>query len=180
MFEKLLAKSATKTSAAQTIIEHTNHLINRWETFREIYPNALSKKDWDILLQAVKYHDLGKANTKFQNKVRTMEEHIVDLFPEIDEIPHNYLSCAFMPIKNLITQYGKEDAKILILAVYYHHERAEQNMYESGDEIKKDLQKYVPLLMVILIFVRNLNLIIENLPIENFLETVSIFINSSE
>ena len=27
MLEKLLAKSATKTSAAQTIIEHTNHLI---------------------------------------------------------------------------------------------------------------------------------------------------------
>lgn len=146
MFEKLLAKSATKTSAAQTIIEHTNHLIKKWEIFRKIYPNALSKKDWTILLQAVTYHDLGKANTKFQNKVRTIEERIEDLFPEIDEIPHNYLSCAFMPIKNLITHYGKEDATLLILAVYYHHERAEQNMYESGDEIKKDLQKYVSLL----------------------------------
>lgn len=147
MFKKLLAKSAKKDKPAQTIAEHTNELIKQWDLFGKIYPSALSDKDWKILLLAVKYHDVGKANTKFQNKVHDIEERIKDLFPEFAEIPHGYVSCAFIPIDDLLEQYSEEEVTILILAVYYHHEREEQNFDDSNEDIEKELGQYVPMLV---------------------------------
>lgn len=147
MFKTLLAKSAKKDKPAQTIAEHTSELIKQWDLFCKIYPRALSEKDKEILLLAVKYHDVGKANTKFQNKVRDITERIKDLLPEIAEIPHGYLSCAFIPIDDLLEQYSEEEVTILILAVYYHHERAEQNFDDSPEELEKELEQYIPMLI---------------------------------
>ncbi|UZN01385.1 hypothetical protein OL548_33960 (plasmid) [Lysinibacillus sp. MHQ-1] len=74
MFTELLAKSGVDTSVAETIREHTAKLLDRHSKFQEIYPHALSKEDWALLAEAAEYHDVGKANTKFQNKLRKNRE----------------------------------------------------------------------------------------------------------
>lgn len=146
IFQQLLAKSESNTSAAETIKEHTDKLLRRHTEFKNIYPEALTERDWEILWYAAYYHDVGKANTKFQNKLRSIEEWQHDPLPDLDEVPHAYLSCAYMPIKELMRKFVKNEIRILMLAVYYHHERNEQNTNASKQIIERDIQQYVPLL----------------------------------
>ncbi|PEA54855.1 CRISPR-associated helicase/endonuclease Cas3 [Bacillus pseudomycoides] len=146
MFQQLLAKSESNKSAAETIKEHTDKLLTRHTEFKNMYLEALTERDWEILWHAAYYHDVGKANTKFQNKLRSIEERQHDTLPDLDEVPHAYLSCAYMPTKELMRKFDKTEVKILMLAVYYHHERSEQNTNASKQIIEQDLQQYVPLL----------------------------------
>ncbi|NMB09288.1 MAG: CRISPR-associated helicase Cas3', partial [Tissierellia bacterium] len=61
------------------------------------------------------YHDLGKANQKFQEKIKGKKVK--------GEIPHGLLSIGFLNIKELVKKYGREKVKILTNAIAYHHER---------------------------------------------------------
>ncbi|PGA45918.1 HD domain-containing protein, partial [Bacillus pseudomycoides] len=60
----LLAKS----NPIETIKEHTNHLIEQYQVLKNLYPN-IDLVDWGLLYLACLYHDIGKVNTKFQNKL---------------------------------------------------------------------------------------------------------------
>lgn len=143
MFERLLAKSAKDMSKAETIMEHTNRLLSEYETLKLLYPNILTETEWEILRDACYYHDIGKANTKFQNKIRSLKERIEDELKDLEEVPHAYLSCAYMPIRKLKKKYSEEELKCLLMAVYYHHERKEEQYEVSEIIIEKDLPKYV-------------------------------------
>lgn len=143
MFTKLLAKSGVDKSVAETIRVHTDKLLDRHSKLQEIYPHALSKEDWALLAEAAEYHDVGKANTKFQNKLRKIENEQLDLLEGIEEVPHAYLSCAYMPLGELLNKYGKEQVHILMLAVYYHHERNEERLEDCKQVIEQDLINYV-------------------------------------
>lgn len=104
-----------KSNPRETIIEHTEKLIENYELLKEIYPNL--NVDWDILYLACLYHDLGKMNRKFQDKIEHIRRHI-------DEIPHGILSLAFINAKALEGQgYSKERIKLLAQAIAYHHDR---------------------------------------------------------
>lgn len=142
MFNRLLAKSAKVSSKAETILEHTLRLLTEYETLKKLYPNILTETEWEILRDACYYHDLGKANTKFQNKIRSIKEKIEDALKDLEEVPHAYLSCAYIPIEILEKKYSMKDLKLLMMAVYYHHERAKERE-ESKIIIEKDLPNYV-------------------------------------
>ena len=146
MFAELLAKSETKTQSAETIRQHTDELLKRHELFKQLYPNALTDQEWEILKDASEYHDVGKANTKFQNKLRPKEQQLQDDFEALEEIPHAYLSCAYIPKEKLKDKYSQEELKILMQAVYYHHERMEEKGEDSKQIVNADLEKYIPLL----------------------------------
>lgn len=146
VFAELLAKSETKTHSAETIRQHTDELLKRHELFKQLYPNALTEQEWEILKDASEYHDVGKANTKFQNKVHTKEQQLQDDFEVLEEIPHAYLSCAYMPKEKFKDKYSQEELKILMQAVYYHHERVKEKVDHSKQIINADLEKYIPLL----------------------------------
>ncbi|MED3660533.1 CRISPR-associated helicase Cas3' [Ureibacillus terrenus] len=143
MFERLLAKSVKGSGKAETIMEHTLNLLSEYKTLKATYPNILTESEWEILRDACYYHDIGKANTKFQNKIRDLKERIEDELKELEEVPHAYLSCAYMPIKKLREKYSKNELKCLMMAVYYHHERKEENQIASEAVIEKDLPKYI-------------------------------------
>ena len=68
----------------ETIVEHTDRLIENYNILKKIYPNI--NIDWDILRLACLYHDLGKANRKFQDKIKGKQV--------LGEIPHG-LSTGF-------------------------------------------------------------------------------------
>ncbi len=104
-----------KSNPRETIQEHTERLIENYNKLRTIYPDL--HVDWDILYLACLYHDLGKMNKKFQDKIQGKKRHN-------DEIPHGILSLAFINAEDLEREgYSKERIKLLAQAIAYHHER---------------------------------------------------------
>lgn len=129
-----------KSNPEKTLKEHTEDLINEYKILKDSYEYKLNDYDlWDILLRAVEYHDAGKIYSYFQNRIReNMSKDIID--PHMDyDIPHNYLSPAFIPYKSL--GYSKNYRDVLIQAVAYHHERnKEPNSNEISYVIEKELK----------------------------------------
>jgi len=134
-----------KTDPIQTIQQHTDEVLEQMEKLYQEYPDIISNKEWDILRTAIIYHDIGKMNTKFQNKIYKsigINESLEDDFPDKLEIPHGYLSTAFFDIQELKKQFSREELRILISSVYYHHDRYEVDWEYIKDFIEKDLYKY--------------------------------------
>ena len=139
MKNEYLAKSNKDNYLKETIIEHTNNLLIELENLKSIYPN-IPFLNWDILELACIYHDLGKMNTQMQ--INLGSKLINDL--NISDIPHGYISPAFLPKKYLESIYTKDELKILYQSIYYHHTRPQ---LENNDDLKviinKDLPRYI-------------------------------------
>jgi len=140
MNNKYLAKS----NKEKTIEEHTQDLLKQYEILKSIYPTILTEEQWDLLKYAVQYHDLGKINTKFQNKLykKLGYDVLEDTLP-FEEIPHNFLSPLFINAKQLKEQYGPENASIVVSAVYYHHAREQADIQpEAIEDLKEQAKGY--------------------------------------
>lgn len=127
-----------KSKPRETIKEHTLKLLDNFNILQSIYPD-IRYLNWEVLRLACIYHDLGKMNTKFQNKLgaRMRDEN-----PEIEEIYHNFLSPAFLPKKQLEEMYSEQDIRILYQSVFYHHYRPKPELNDLKTIIKEDLSKY--------------------------------------
>ena len=109
MKNEFLAKSN-----GETIMEHTENLINNFKNFFTVYPEI--NVDKELLLLACIYHDLGKINKKFQSKLSGKRQN--------GELPHGLLSTSFINSKSLSENgFDKSDIKILSYSVALHHER---------------------------------------------------------
>lgn len=109
MKNEFLAKSN-----GETIMEHTENLINNFKNFFTVYPEI--NVDKELLLLACIYHDLGKINKKFQSKLSGKRQN--------GELPHGLLSTSFIDSKSLSENgFDKSDIKILSYSVALHHER---------------------------------------------------------
>lgn len=131
----LLAKSSTKVigkvKKSRTLAEHTQDLLNCYD---QIITSAitLSEKEKQMIRAGCVWHDLGKINSKFQNKIYqgTMENGEVSPAPfviacsnpEKEEIKHNLLSPAFFysALQNR-TDLSWLEKQVLLKAVMYHH-----------------------------------------------------------
>ena len=105
----LLAKS----NPEQTIREHTDAVLASLETLKEfkyITDNELLK----LCTLACEYHDYGKMNDAFQNRIKTQTK-----FDEKKEIYHNIISPFFVPRSLKITQ--EEYINILYAILNHHH-----------------------------------------------------------
>ncbi|WP_239255465.1 CRISPR-associated helicase Cas3' [Listeria ilorinensis] len=106
-----------KSKPLETIQQHTDKLLENYQQLSELYPEI--KTEWELLYLACLLHDLGKMSNKFQEKIRKEKKTIPG------EIPHNYLSVAFIDSKSLKKQgYTNQQIKSLYHAVAYHHVRA--------------------------------------------------------
>jgi CRISPR-associated endonuclease/helicase Cas3 len=114
------AKSETK----ETIREHTDRLLDNLRLLKNSYGHKFVRMDermWELLRLAAEYHDVGKANTVFQNKIRrAIRQEMLETDCDAD-VPHNYLSVGLIPFSQL--DLTKEESRLLIHAVGYHHER---------------------------------------------------------
>lgn len=113
----------------ETIQQHTDRLIENLNILKEIYPKI--DIDWNILELACLYHDLGKMNLKFQQKINGKRVQ--------GEIPHGFLSIGFLDIKELRKRYSNEKIKILATAIAYHHER-NFKFSEYDDVVKEEIE----------------------------------------
>ena len=107
-----------KSNPKETIMEHTDKLLDEFYLLKSIYPN-LKNINWELLRIACIYHDVGKMNTKFQNKIisninRQYEASnkleqiklLEDKLMKVEEIPHGYLSNAFIPREFINNNFG--------------------------------------------------------------------------
>ena len=97
-------------SNGETISEHTQNLLTQLEILKALYPQALTKTEWQLLQLACKYHDLGKMNNKFQDKIKNHKRGMED-----DELPHGVLSAALIPFEKLKGLYSIDDLKPYIM-----------------------------------------------------------------
>ena len=123
----------------KTIKMHTEETLEAFDELLNLYGEYFAKEDKELISIAIKYHDYGKANQKFQEKIR---KHI-----KVDgEIYHNFLSPYFLNgIKEkLIAEYGEEKGKfyynIICTSIYYHHNRPENF---TDKNIIEYVEKYI-------------------------------------
>ncbi|MBL4931894.1 CRISPR-associated helicase Cas3' [Clostridium paridis] len=125
---KYLAKSNPK----ETIQEHTDNLLKNYRVLKETYPSL--EINWDMLYKACLYHDFGKMNSKFQEKIETHR-----LIP--GEIPHGILSLAFIDYEDLEANgYTEEDIRVLFHSIAYHHER---ELDYTDEELENEIEALV-------------------------------------
>ncbi|WP_313758616.1 CRISPR-associated helicase Cas3' [Tissierella sp.] len=119
-----------KSNPEEMINEHTDNLIKNYNLLKEIYPSL--NINWDILYKSCLYHDLGKMNIKFQDKLERRKRHN-------NEIPHGILSLLFIDFEELEDNgYSEDDIRVLFHAIAYHHDR-ELNYTESQLEEEIEL-----------------------------------------
>lgn len=133
-----------KSEPRQTIKEHTDELLNNLVLLRKTYgerierllPQKYREIIWDILSLTIKYHDLGKINTNFQNKIRQRLE--LPTLPIVieKEIPHNLLSPAFLGAE--IFKYETEIIRTIIQTIVFHHEGRNMPSFNEIEKVIKD------------------------------------------
>lgn len=112
LFEKEsgeMVKQAAK-SGGVTIAEHNHALLERARMLFEL--RYIGPDIYDLLCKACEYHDLGKANPRMQERLKSTEMK----FDMEREIPHNVLSMYLMP-KDV-----SPESCIVLFAVGFHHD----------------------------------------------------------
>ena len=114
----------------ETIREHTDKL--KREAKRIYDCGYITSEIYDLLVIACEYHDYGKLNPAFQDRI-----HCGGIrYSEQREIPHNVLSFFFLDE----TQFKSEkDYLIVATAVTYHHDYSEKliDVLRNPDEEQK-------------------------------------------
>lgn len=124
-----------KSNPVESVKAHTDNLLKEYKNLKNTYGKEIEKcvcmdkeRFWQLLYIACEYHDLGKSNTTFQNVIRKVLK-IETLKDDIEQnIPHNYLSPAFIPSKD--ANLSKEERRLLIQTIAFHHERKDEPIKE--------------------------------------------------
>jgi len=103
----------------------------------------MDERQWQLLELAVQYHDVGKADTVFQNKLRKYLNMPSQASPHESDIPHNYLSAVLIPYKKLGIE--GEERKRVAHAIAYHHERDRLPDKELKQEIREAVKSDIML-----------------------------------
>lgn len=104
-----MMKQAAK-SGGTTIAEHNHALLDRARVLFELH--YISYEIYELLCKACEYHDLGKANPRMQERLKSNKLK----FDAKQEIPHNVLSMYLMP-KDTSPEYY-----MVLFAVGFHHD----------------------------------------------------------
>ncbi|WP_378955884.1 CRISPR-associated helicase Cas3' [Pelosinus sp. sgz500959] len=133
-----------KSNPRQTIEEHTKDAIRYYEQLKVRYPSILTDEEWILLKDAILYHDLGKIDIKFENQILSALklEKIKDEYKNIESIPHNILSCAFLDKLEMKKKYPNTEYEVLLKAIYYHHHREYDVTDDTSWYIENVMQKY--------------------------------------
>ncbi|MDO4766016.1 MAG: CRISPR-associated helicase Cas3' [Eubacteriales bacterium] len=123
-----------KSNPPETIMEHTENLLREYHRFSEMYPTFVKKNSgvWKLLRLACVYHDWGKANSKFQNRMQTGKK-------QVDELQHAVLSIGCLSAEDLAEDFSKQEIRALYSAILFHHDRKDLLTY-SNTEITRQLE----------------------------------------
>ncbi|WP_300756539.1 CRISPR-associated helicase Cas3' [uncultured Brachyspira sp.] len=141
-----------KSQPIQTIKEHTNKLLEIFYKFKKIYKNIFEdEKELDLIEIACKYHDIGKINSRFQNRINIninryykLDSKFDYLYTNSKEIPHGVLSCAFLDYSILKKKFDKIQIAALVSAIYNHHNKTiDISQYNIKYVVNEELLYYI-------------------------------------
>lgn len=118
-----------KSKPAETIEEHNQKLLKSYEGLKQFLDPEKVKKFDEVIKKILYYHDLGKLNHKFQNKLGIQKKRHIPELKDCPEIPHEWLSLAFISkedrkfFRNLSTD-GVRFADLVQYCIAFHHTRA--------------------------------------------------------
>lgn len=140
-------KYYAKSNPKETIMEHTNKLLENLKLLKNIYEKDIAKNEnfdekrfWYLLEIICKYHDIGKVYTPFQNMIldKLKQQTIPTKFS--NEIKHEQLSPMFIPVEQL--ELTENEKFLVYQSIYYHHERKHEEIDKSyiRQIIEEDIQ----------------------------------------
>lgn len=117
-----------------SIKEHTQMVLDSYHKLIKLKNKYFNDELNKMIEASIKYHDIGKVNTLFQEKMRGRYNS--------DEIPHGYLSALTVKLKDLDPAIKEfKHFKTIINAVYYHHRRSVYNEKEIENFAKNYFEK---------------------------------------
>lgn len=128
--QEILSRSLAKP--LETIREHTNKVKSRAEELREM--KYISENQYRLLELACEYHDYGKLNPEFQNRIKNKTK-----FNNEKEVGHNILSTYFID-KNRIED-REEYLKVLYAVLNHHFYTDNLQVLENEKKLCLDLLK---------------------------------------
>lgn len=120
--------SIYKAKPEKSIREHTDDLLNNLEIIKGL-DYLKSNHIYELAKIACEYHDYGKANREFQNRIKNNTA-----FNENIEMAHNVLSLYFI---NESKFENKEDYYKVAFAVLYHHNYCDNLKALQGKDNKE-------------------------------------------
>jgi len=135
-----------KSNPLQTLSEHIEKLFENLNSIKNSYGKHIEnlsgeKLFWDILEITIRYHDLGKVNIHFQNKIRKRLNMPLLTTCIPNEIPHNFLSPAFFT-QDVLDGKSEDLIRVIIQAIVFHHEKETNIEFKIIERtIKEDLEK---------------------------------------
>lgn len=120
----------------ETIEEHTQNLLNELKRLINFY--SLDTELIKNIEKACKYHDYGKVNDKFQERVSSNKKI---KFDKNKEVAHNVLSLCFIKKEDF---ESKEDFYRVCYAVLNHHHHTDnfKEINEKSDLIEEFSEKF--------------------------------------
>lgn len=139
----------------ETLRAHTQALLERLEVIRKLsgkiiverIPEMYRQYFWDALEVCCKGHDLGKVHSHFQNKIlkrlgeeslKRLGKELIPVDDNLDEIPHNLLSCAF--IHDMVTDFPSSIRHAIYQAIAFHHSRGSDEYSLSDANWRKVIE----------------------------------------
>lgn len=133
-----------KSNPLKTIAEHTEELIVNYTALKSkgYLSGSLVNKLDPVILKVLIYHDYGKLNFKFQNKIRKIiKKPLLEnkILAKYAEIPHEWLSIAFISPEDrrLFIKYNSICPRFAALIRYcigFHHTRDMSRYNEKAIE----------------------------------------------
>ncbi|MBQ8802544.1 MAG: CRISPR-associated helicase Cas3' [Tyzzerella sp.] len=123
----------------KTLEEHEEDIVNCAFHFFEQYGEYFTRKEKQLIIEACRMHDWGKANVVFQNLVNPF---FVPMKGKIQQIPHGFLSAITISRQEFLAMselFQDEDFGPFITAIHYHHARTDEL---EDAEIKEYCEKF--------------------------------------
>lgn len=136
-----------KSNPPETIEEHNSKLLKNYESLKNFLDPEKIKKYDGVIKKILYYHDLGKLNHKFQNRLKLSSQVEIPELKKIDEIPHEWLSLAFISKddRKYFHSFSTDSIHFADLVQYciaFHHIRTKPfNKDALTKTIKYDLEK---------------------------------------
>lgn len=132
-----------KKEKQKTLKEHQNDIVKCAEMFFLEYGKYFTEKEKELVVEACRIHDWGKANMIFQGLVSpaSVKKSGMSVGQNV-QIPHGFLSAVAISkkeFKKLSDLFCEEDYGPFVTAIYHHHDR--EDIYE-GPAIQEYAKKY--------------------------------------
>lgn len=126
---RFIAESLAKPD--ETIEEHTENLLKCLESLISL--NYIDTEDSKILERAIIYHDVGKANFLFAERLKNNTK-----FDKFKEVPHNILSYYMMYIElNNFSKCFFDENNLVSYAILNHHHYIDNFKYITCEDNRK-------------------------------------------